>query len=225
MPFFGDQHYWGAAVQRKGLGPAPCPVDKLTTERLVGMLRTLHEPGVRAAAAAAAAQIAQVRWTCRCVAASRSLSSAAHALLVAARWRGHGGGTTLLCSVRPLGPPLLAPTSRACRRTAWRRRSPASTLRLARFSIRSHLATTHAQEDGVAAAVACFHRHLPLARLVRGERVEWDLAAPQVSNVFYEAGAGELLLRRSISSALACWLGGAAARGGCRAVFYGTGRG
>ena len=36
------------------------------------------------------------------------------------------------------------------------------------------------QEDGTAAAVRSFHRSLPLDKLLSGERVEWDLAAPQV---------------------------------------------
>lgn len=39
----------------------------------------------------------------------------------------------------------------------------------------------------MAAAVACFHRHLPLAKLRAGKRVEWDLASPQVGR---RMGAG-----------------------------------
>ncbi len=43
----------------------------------------------------------------------------------------------------------------------------------------SHL-STWLQEDGTAAAVRSFHRSLPLDKLLSGERVEWNLAAPQV---------------------------------------------
>jgi len=40
-PFFADQHMWGAMVHRAGVGPAPCPVDDLTTEILTANLKEL----------------------------------------------------------------------------------------------------------------------------------------------------------------------------------------
>ena len=94
IPFFGDQHFWGAAVHRNGLGPEAIPVDALTVEGLTAALRFMQRPEVAAAAAAAADKI-------------------------------------------------------GC-------------------------------EDGVAAAVAAFHRRLPLEAMAAGQRVEWDLSAPQV---------------------------------------------
>lgn len=38
------------------------------------------------------------------------------------------------------------------------------------------------QEDGVANAMASFHRQLPLKKLLAGERVEWDLTEPEVGS-------------------------------------------
>ncbi|KAI1406082.1 glycosyltransferase family 1 protein [Hypoxylon fuscum] len=35
VPFFGDQHFWGAMVGTAGAGPMPVPYKKLNTERLV----------------------------------------------------------------------------------------------------------------------------------------------------------------------------------------------
>ena len=40
-PFFADQYMWGAMVYRAGVGPAPCPVDKLTAEILADKLQDL----------------------------------------------------------------------------------------------------------------------------------------------------------------------------------------
>lgn len=60
IPVFGDQHFWGAAVHRMGLGPPAIPIDELTTEGLEEALRFMQRPEVRAAAEAAAAQIGQV---------------------------------------------------------------------------------------------------------------------------------------------------------------------
>ncbi|KAG6944072.1 hypothetical protein JG687_00018135, partial [Phytophthora cactorum] len=34
VPFFGDQPFWGWAVQRAGVGVTPCPIEELTTEKL-----------------------------------------------------------------------------------------------------------------------------------------------------------------------------------------------
>jgi len=40
-PFFGDQYMWGAMVHRAGVGPKPCPVDKLTSTILIEKLTEL----------------------------------------------------------------------------------------------------------------------------------------------------------------------------------------
>jgi sterol 3beta-glucosyltransferase len=46
-PFQGDQHFWGAAVQRVGAGPEPLPANKLTGGRLAAAIRTvLHDPAI-----------------------------------------------------------------------------------------------------------------------------------------------------------------------------------
>jgi hypothetical protein len=44
VPFFGDQPFWGAACERAGVGPAPVPIDDLTTERIVDALKELILP-------------------------------------------------------------------------------------------------------------------------------------------------------------------------------------
>jgi sterol 3beta-glucosyltransferase len=51
-PFQGDQHFWGAAVQRAGAGPEPLPAKKLTPERLAAAIRTsIEDSGMRGRAA------------------------------------------------------------------------------------------------------------------------------------------------------------------------------
>ena len=45
-PFFGDQHMWGAMVHRAGVGPKPCPVDKLTSKILIAKLTELTSPTI-----------------------------------------------------------------------------------------------------------------------------------------------------------------------------------
>lgn len=42
-PFQGDQHFWGAAVQRAGAGPEPVPAKKLTAEKLAAAIRAAIE--------------------------------------------------------------------------------------------------------------------------------------------------------------------------------------
>ena len=42
-PFQGDQHFWGAAVQRAGAGPEPLPAKKLTAEKLAAAIRVAIE--------------------------------------------------------------------------------------------------------------------------------------------------------------------------------------
>ncbi|CAN0102904.1 unnamed protein product, partial [Heterosigma akashiwo] len=32
-PFFGDQHFWGALMSERGVGPPPCPVRNLTASK------------------------------------------------------------------------------------------------------------------------------------------------------------------------------------------------
>eukprot|EP00668_Euglena_longa_P046579 GGOE01062264.1.p1 GENE.GGOE01062264.1~~GGOE01062264.1.p1 ORF type:complete len:784 (-),score=205.81 GGOE01062264.1:520-2838(-) len=46
-PFFGDQHFWGAMVERAGVGPAPCPIDSLTSAVLVEKFQCLMDPQVQ----------------------------------------------------------------------------------------------------------------------------------------------------------------------------------
>ena len=51
-PFQGDQHFWGAAVQRAGAGPEPLPAKTLTPERLASAIRTsIEDSGMRNRAA------------------------------------------------------------------------------------------------------------------------------------------------------------------------------
>ena len=38
-PFFGDQPFWGAVVKKRGLGPAPIPIKRLTVDRLTAAMR------------------------------------------------------------------------------------------------------------------------------------------------------------------------------------------
>lgn len=57
---FGDQFFWGNAVHRMGLGPAPIPVDELDEGRLADAMRFMQQPDVQKAAAAAAATINKV---------------------------------------------------------------------------------------------------------------------------------------------------------------------
>eukprot|EP00669_Euglena_mutabilis_P006638 TRINITY_DN2177_c0_g1_i1.p1 TRINITY_DN2177_c0_g1~~TRINITY_DN2177_c0_g1_i1.p1 ORF type:complete len:569 (-),score=36.91 TRINITY_DN2177_c0_g1_i1:147-1853(-) len=45
-PFFGDQHFWGAMIERAGLGPSPCPVDRLTPSVLAEKFKSLVDPVV-----------------------------------------------------------------------------------------------------------------------------------------------------------------------------------
>lgn len=49
-PFFGDQFMWGEMVHRAGVGPKPCPVVDLTTDRLIEKLKELTSPIIKEAA-------------------------------------------------------------------------------------------------------------------------------------------------------------------------------
>src|SRR3712207_485821 len=44
VPFLADQPFWGALLHRRGLGAAPVPVRRLTTDRLGAALATLPDP-------------------------------------------------------------------------------------------------------------------------------------------------------------------------------------
>lgn len=46
MPFFGDQPFWGARVQEKGVGPAPIPVKHFDLEKLVSAIQFMLDPAV-----------------------------------------------------------------------------------------------------------------------------------------------------------------------------------
>lgn len=58
VPFFGDQRFWGACVQRLGLGPAPIPRAALTADALAGaVVAALHDAPMRERAVALGAQL------------------------------------------------------------------------------------------------------------------------------------------------------------------------
>jgi sterol 3beta-glucosyltransferase len=50
VPFFGDQPFWGARVQEKGVGPAPIPVKHFDLEKLVSAIEFMLDPAVKEAA-------------------------------------------------------------------------------------------------------------------------------------------------------------------------------
>ncbi|KAF4140443.1 UDP-glucoronosyl and UDP-glucosyl transferase domain-containing protein [Phytophthora infestans] len=50
VPFFGDQPFWGWAVQRAGVGVTPCPIEELTTEKLRVAFKALQSPDMRSRA-------------------------------------------------------------------------------------------------------------------------------------------------------------------------------
>ncbi|KAL2270350.1 hypothetical protein VTJ83DRAFT_2534 [Remersonia thermophila] len=50
VPFFGDQHFWGAMIGRAGAGPEPVPHKHLTAERLAEGIRYCLTEKARAAA-------------------------------------------------------------------------------------------------------------------------------------------------------------------------------
>jgi UDP:flavonoid glycosyltransferase YjiC (YdhE family) len=51
-PFFGDQYMWGEMVHRAGVGPEPCPINKLTTDVLIEKLNELTSSTIKEAAIA-----------------------------------------------------------------------------------------------------------------------------------------------------------------------------
>jgi UDP:flavonoid glycosyltransferase YjiC (YdhE family) len=44
----GDQPFWGQAVASAGVGPAPIPIDRVTTKKLAAALRFMARPEARA---------------------------------------------------------------------------------------------------------------------------------------------------------------------------------
>jgi sterol 3beta-glucosyltransferase len=59
-PFQTDQHFWGAAVHRAGVGPEPLPAKKLTPERLAGAIRSvIDDSAVRSRAGELSERIAR----------------------------------------------------------------------------------------------------------------------------------------------------------------------
>ncbi|EEA22134.1 conserved hypothetical protein [Talaromyces marneffei ATCC 18224] len=44
VPFFGDQHFWGATVARAGAGPDPIPYKQLTVDKLVDAINFCLKP-------------------------------------------------------------------------------------------------------------------------------------------------------------------------------------
>jgi UDP:flavonoid glycosyltransferase YjiC (YdhE family) len=52
VPFFGDQHFWGAIVSQAGAGPPPVPIAELTVETLAAGIGQVLRPEVETHAAA-----------------------------------------------------------------------------------------------------------------------------------------------------------------------------
>ncbi|KAL1836593.1 hypothetical protein VTJ49DRAFT_4897 [Mycothermus thermophilus] len=59
VPFFGDQHFWGAMIGRAGAGPEPVPHKHLTAERLAEGIKYCLTEKARAAAERIARDIAR----------------------------------------------------------------------------------------------------------------------------------------------------------------------
>lgn len=57
VPFIADQPFWGECVHALGVGPAPLPRKKLTTESLVAAIRATDDPQMRQKAATLGQQI------------------------------------------------------------------------------------------------------------------------------------------------------------------------
>ncbi|XP_043809311.1 sterol 3-beta-glucosyltransferase UGT80B1 isoform X2 [Manihot esculenta] len=50
VPFFGDQFFWGDQIHKRGLGPAPTPIAKLSVESLSNAIRFMLQPEVKSQA-------------------------------------------------------------------------------------------------------------------------------------------------------------------------------
>ncbi|KAK3693580.1 hypothetical protein B0T22DRAFT_421016 [Podospora appendiculata] len=57
VPFFGDQPFWGAMIQKAGAGPAPIPYKKMTAENLAAAIREAIKPETQARAQELGAKI------------------------------------------------------------------------------------------------------------------------------------------------------------------------
>lgn len=57
VPFFGDQPFWGAMVNRGGAGPPPIPYKQLNAEKLADAISEALKPGSLEQAAALAAKV------------------------------------------------------------------------------------------------------------------------------------------------------------------------
>lgn len=68
-PFFGDQPFWGRRVAGLGVGPQPCPQQRLSAARLAEAMRAaVGDPALRARAAALGARIRAEDGVARAVA-------------------------------------------------------------------------------------------------------------------------------------------------------------
>ena len=61
VPFFGDQHFWGAMVHRAGAGPEPIPHKQLTADNLAEGIKVCLKPESQNKAHELAAKIAKER--------------------------------------------------------------------------------------------------------------------------------------------------------------------
>ncbi|CAF3779665.1 unnamed protein product [Rotaria socialis] len=50
VPFFGDQFFWGAMINKSGAGPAPIPGKRFNVNDLIDAFKFVHEPDTREAA-------------------------------------------------------------------------------------------------------------------------------------------------------------------------------
>ncbi|CAM4955396.1 unnamed protein product [Rotaria socialis] len=50
VPFFGDQFFWGAMINKSGAGPAPIPGKTITAKQLAAAFKFVHDPDAQAAA-------------------------------------------------------------------------------------------------------------------------------------------------------------------------------
>ena len=63
VPFFGDQPFWGAMVEKAGAGPAPIPNKELTADNLAAAIAKALEPATRERAEELGAKIATEKGT------------------------------------------------------------------------------------------------------------------------------------------------------------------
>ena len=63
VPFFGDQPFWGAMVEKAGAGPAPIPNKELTADRLAAAITHALEPATKRRAEELGARMAEEKGT------------------------------------------------------------------------------------------------------------------------------------------------------------------